>query len=404
MGMNSQRFIATRNEDCVRCHFCEQYLACAAPQNGCIGCGACLIACPQAARQLKARAKPQAAIHFNLDGKSCTVEGSVSVLNALDELKNSAKGLTDDKEHDQALCGTGGCWHCGVLIDGVLTRSCMTPLREGMQIVTDPEILQHAESKRIVTLMRPAPHYHPSIFTHGCNYRCGLCHNWDMTFSSTGNALNPTDTVSQLKLNPEEDYWIGISGGEPTLNRKWLIETVRELRRAAPDSRIQLDTNASLLNEGYIDELVEAGITDVSPDLKAYRLDTFIKVCAVQSAARARVCLENSWKAVRYLHAVHGQHVFMAVSIPCHPRIHTLTELKEMATTLVEINPEIPVTLIELQPAFRQRDWPRLRPQTMQEALNIMQTAGLQRVIIQGGQGIPRAVDPLELNLCSEEF
>lgn len=225
-----------------------------------------------------------------------------------------------------------------------------------------------------------------------------------MTFSSTGYALNPAEAVSQLKLNPEEDSWIGISGGEPTLNRKWLTETVRELRRAAPDSRIQLDTNASLLTGGYIDELVEAGITDVSPDLKAYRLDTFMKVCAVQSTKRARMYLENSWRAVRYLHTAHGLHVFMAVSIPCHPRIHTLTELKEMATALVEINPEIPVTLIELQPAFRRRDWPRLRPQTMQEAMNILQTAGLKRIIVQGGQGIPRAVDPLELNLCSESF
>jgi len=402
--MNSQRFIATRNDDCVRCHFCEHYLACAAPQNGCIGCGACLIACPQAAKQLKPRAKEGSAIHFSLDGKACMVKGPVSIRNALKELQKTAKGLTDDDGHEHALCGTGGCWHCGVLVDGVLTRSCMTPLREGMHIVTDPEILQHAEPKRIVTLMRPAPHYHPSIFTHGCNYRCDLCHNWDMTFSSTGNALKPSETVSQLNLNPEDDYWIGISGGEPTLNRAWLIETVRELRRAAPDSRIQLDTNASLLTHAYIDKLVEAGITDVSPDLKAYRLDTFMNVCAVQSAAHARVYLENSWQAVRYLNTVHGQHVFMAVSIPCHPRIHTLTELKEMATALVEINPEIPVTLIELQPAFRRRDWPRLRPQTMQEAMTIMQTAGLQRVIIQGGQGVPRAVDPLEIDLCSEAF
>jgi len=104
------------------------------------------------------------------------------------------------------------------------------------------------------------------------------------------------------------------------------------------------------------------------------------------------------------LDTIHGRNVFMAVSIPCHPRIHSKTELEKMATGLADINPEIPVTLIELQPAFRRRDWPRLRPQTMQEAMNIMQTAGLQRVIIQGGQGIPRAVDPLELDLCTEAF
>jgi pyruvate formate lyase activating enzyme len=273
-----------------------------------------------------------------------------------------------------------------------------------MKIVTDPEILQQAEPKRIATLLRPAPHYHPSIFAHGCNYRCDLCHNWDMTFSSTGKALNPAETVSQLRLDPEKDYWIGISGGEPTLNRKWLIETVRELRRRVPDSRIQLDTNASLLSDEYIDELVEAGITDISPDLKAYQLDTFMKVCAIQSAERARVYLENSWQAVRYINDNFREQVFMAASLPCHPKIHSRAELEEMAAALVKIDPELPVTLIELQPAFRRRDWPRISPKTMENALNIMQAAGLQRVIIQGGKGMPRAVDPLELALSTEAF
>jgi pyruvate-formate lyase-activating enzyme len=94
----------------------------------------------------------------------------------------------------------------------------------------------------------------------------------------------------------------------------------------------------------------------------------------------------------------------MAVSIPCHPKIHSKTELQEMAAALVKIDPEIPVTLIELQPAFRIRDWPMLKHQTMEEALTFLQGAGLQRVIIQGGQGIPRALDPLNLPLSMEDI
>ncbi len=402
--MKPQRLIATRNQNCLRCGFCEQYLPCAASQNDCIGCSACAIACPQAARQLKARTKTGSAIHVSLDGRARSFKGPVSVRDALDELNQGLKGRPNDYRRDHGLCGTGGCWRCAVLIDGILARSCMTPLRQGMEIVTDPEILQQAEPKRIVTLMRPAPHYHPSVFTHGCNYRCDLCHNWDMTFSSSGKALNPAETVSQLRLNPEEDYWIGISGGEPTLNRKWLIETVRELRQKVPDSRIQLDTNASLLSGEYIDQLVKAGVTDMSPDLKAYRLDTFMKACAIPSAERARVYLENSWRAVRYVNDNFRQQLFMAVSLPCHPKIHSRAELEEMAAALVKINPELPVTLIELQPAFRHRDWPRISPETMANALSIMQTAGLQRVIVQGGKGMPRAVDPLELALSTEAF
>ena len=179
----------------------------------------------------------------------------------------------------------------------------------------------------------------------------------------------------------------------PALSHTFIEREVRELRQRVPDSRIQLDTNASLLSDEYIDELVEAGITDISPDLKAYQLDTFMKVCAIQSAERARVYLENSWQAVRYINDNFREQVFMAASLPCHPKIHSRAELEEMAAALVKIDPELAVTLIELQPAFRCRDWPRISPKTMENALNIMQAAGLQRVIIQGGKGT--AVIPL---------
>lgn len=402
--MNANRYIAIRNENCLKCGFCEQYIACAAQHEGCIGCGACISACPQSARSLKLRPALKSTIDFTVDGRAYKTQGPISVKNAILQLGPKFEKRVLFKDGIHAVCETGGCWNCAVLIDGVLTRSCVTPLRSGMEIVTDPETMQHVPPKRIVTLMRPAPHYHPSIFLHGCNYRCDLCHNWDLTFSSSGRALTPQDTVAQLGLNPQKDQWIGISGGEPTLYRKWLVATVRKLREAVPDSHIQLDTNASVLSPEYIDELVKAGVTDLSPDLKAIKLETFMKISGLRNGETAQQYLQNSWQAVRYVNDNYKDQVFMAVSIPCHPKIHSRTELEEMAAALVKINPEIPVTLIELQPAFRIRDWPLLRRKTMEDALTFLEGAGLQRVIIQGGQGIPRAVDPLDLSLSTEEF
>ena len=403
--MSAKRFIAVRNENCLKCNFCYQYIDCALSRTGCIGCGACIKGCPQGAIQLEPRREPGSKIQFSLDGKPCTVMGPLSVRDALLEL-----GPTSDndpplaKENNHILCSTGSCWSCGVLIDGRIAPSCITPLEEGMQIVTDPVAIDRVEPRRIVTLMRPAPHYHPSIFTHGCNYHCDLCHNWNLTFSNTGHALNPVETAARLNLNLEEDHWVGISGGEPTLNRKWLLETVRAIRQAAPDIRIQLDTNASVLIPEYIDELVESGITDISPDLKATRLKTFMKVCGLNSEKRAKRYLETSWQAVRYLNATYSDQVFMAVSVPCHPRTHSMDELEETAQTIASINPEIPVTLIEYQPAFRLRDWPFVSQKGMEQVRKIFETAGLHKVIIQGGQDIPRAVDPMDLALSSENF
>jgi pyruvate formate lyase activating enzyme len=360
--------------------------------------------CPQGARELNERHDAGKTIRFALDGKSCAVKGPVSVFDALCELGRAVKTHEPDDCRTQALCGTGGCWSCSVSINGVLTRSCVTPLQEGMEIVTDPDILHRHAPVRVVTVMRPAPHYHPSIFVHGCNYRCDLCHNWDLTFAARTQPGSPAETVSLLQLDPETDYWVGISGGEPTLNRAWLLETVRQLRRAVPKSRIQLDTNASLLAPGLIDALVTAGITDISPDLKALRLDTFMKITGVASEKSAQLYLQTSWNAVRYINERYRQQLFMAVSLPCHPRIHSKAELYDSAAALAQIDPEMHVTLIEYQPAFRRRDWPFFGEKVMEQARKIVESAGLRNVIVQGGEGVPRAKDPLDIHLSSEVF
>lgn len=412
MALIPQRYVAFRNDNCIQCGFCDQYIDCSLKTDGCIGCGACVVACPQGARELRARPANQPVagsedrnlLDFVVDGEPQQLHGPISVSTALEQLGLGSKAGASEPESHKADCRTGGCWDCAILINGVLTRSCITPLRSGMQIETNPHTVRQVMPKRVVTLMRPEPHHHPSIFTHGCNYHCDLCHNWDLTFSSTARALTPTETVAQLMLRPEKDQWIGISGGEPTLNRQWLVKTVQAIRQAAPESRIQLDTNASVLTPDYIDELVAAGVTDVSPDLKAIRIETFMKISGVRNKEDAQQYMQTVWQAIGHLHTNYADKVFMAVSIPCHPKIHSKSELEEMAAALAALSPEIPVTLTELQPAFRLRDWPLLHQQTMEEALKFLKGAGLNKVIIQGGTGIPQAVDPRDLALSTEEF
>lgn len=412
MALTPQRYFPLSNNECIECGFCLQYIDCCSKADGCIGCGACVVACPQSARTLHARGSRSASdekrnrvlINCTIDSFAHQIEGPLSVSAALAHLGIRHETDAPHRKAHRATCQTGGCWNCAVLIDGELTRSCMTPLRSGMQIVSNPQAVNHSVPKRVVTLMRPAPHRHPSIFTHGCNYRCDLCHNWDLTFSSTANALTPTQTVAQLALRPEKDKWIGISGGEPTLNRQWLVKTVREIRQVVPQSRIQLDTNASMLTPDYIDELVEAGITDFSPDFKASRLETFSKISGIYNKDEVQKYLQTVWQAICHTHANHPDSVFMVVNIPCHPLIHSKSELQEMASALVALGPEIPVSLTELQPAFRSRHYPRLNRQTMETAAGFLEEKGLKRIIIQGGEGIPRAMDPSELMESTEDF
>jgi pyruvate formate lyase activating enzyme len=415
MELIEKRQVAIRNGNCIHCGFCTQYIACPAGTDGCIGCGACVAACPQGARELKdivlhnaaGGAEKRNIIDFEVNGHAQQLPGPLSVSKALEEL-----GIMPEKDTASACnsaspgsaCGTGGCWNCAVFIDGEQARGCVTALRPGMKIVTRQAAMEQVSSKRVVTVMRPAPHGHPSIFTHGCNYRCDLCHNWDMTFSSTAAALTPSQAVVQLGLRPGKDRWIGISGGEPTLNRPWLVDTVRHLRRSAPESRIQLDTNASLLTPDYIDELIAAGVTDVSPDFKALEIKTFMTLSGIHDKDLAERYMQTTWQAIGHLQGRYADQVFMAVSIPCHPRIHTRSELEEMAAALVSLSPDIPVTLTELQPAFRARHWPHVTRRAMEEAADFLQKKGLRCIMIQGGQSIPRAAEPHELALSTEDY
>ena len=59
-----------------------------------------------------------------------------------------------------------------------------------------------------------------------------------------------------------------ITGGEPTLDRDYLVDLVSQLKGFTGD--VVLDTNGYLLDDSYLGELLEAGLTEVMFDLKAW--------------------------------------------------------------------------------------------------------------------------------------
>jgi len=173
-----------------------------------------------------------------------------------------------------------------------------------MEIITDPEEIEDHPPMRLVSYIQTPTHKDAvSIFTHGCNLACDFCHNWDVTFSNTGYPSTPEEVVGSLKamLSSESFSRLGISGGEPALNRRWLVELIENARSKYRDLRIQVDTNASILTPDYIDELYEAGMTDISPDIKALELDTYMKNTGINDKELAASYLRNNWQAIEYI-------------------------------------------------------------------------------------------------------
>lgn len=116
----------------------------------------------------------------------------------------------------------------------------------------------------------------PLIFTQGCNYRCGFCHN-PFFVSLDKEGLRNEDVgrfVRDIKLKARDRWYTGvcISGGEPTL-QKDLEFFVRGLKELGLD--VKLDTNGSnpsALSDLLNKELVDYVAMDVKAPKKLYNL------------------------------------------------------------------------------------------------------------------------------------
>jgi pyruvate formate lyase activating enzyme len=160
------------------------------------------------------------------------------------------------------------------------------------------------------------------------------CQNWTSTYNGREIALTPRDAallMSDARKNYRVDR-MAISGGECTLNRKWLIEYLRELKKKNIDemARFHLDTNGSILTPEYLDELVEAGMSDIGIDLKSLELNTFSHITGVNNQGIATKYLETAWNEVKYLVDNYPEKVFLGVGIPYNKALISLEEIQKM--------------------------------------------------------------------------
>lgn len=111
----------------------------------------------------------------------------------------------------------------------------------------------------------------------GCNFHCKGC--FRPARDEGGTRLTAEETLERMEracLNyygkvPSEAM---ITGGEPTLNRDYLLSLVKGLKEKGFE-KIVLMTNGYELgvDEDYVNELEEAGLTEAHVDLKAFSED-----------------------------------------------------------------------------------------------------------------------------------
>jgi carbon-monoxide dehydrogenase small subunit len=126
---------------------------------------------------------------------SCTINGRPTVLEGhamtrlLDAIRQS--GLTGTKEG----CGEGECGACGVLLDGTLVNSCLTPLAHavGASITT----IEGVSTGRMLHEVQEA-------FLECGGAQCGIC--------TPGMVLAAVELLGRAEDPTEEDVRLALAG------------------------------------------------------------------------------------------------------------------------------------------------------------------------------------------------
>jgi len=407
-------FVCRRNSgECKDCGFCVEYFSCPGVgkptidrfETACIDCGVCFVACPYEAVERVVDTVPRRQVTISVDGQPFGVPERVTVKRALELL-----GLEFSKFPGGtgifAPCETGGCFACAMVVDGEPKPACVTGVRDGMAIRLD--LPKDYVPLRRVSGFQPHPvggvgtpwwvkksgrgWIEVACFAHGCNLRCPQCQNYTVTYDNVAPALTPLEAAATLTAQRRE-YGVdrmAISGGEPTLNRPWLIRFFEELRRLNPDegARLHLDTNATVLTREFVDGLVEAGVTDVGPDLKGLRTETFMRITGIADRKLAERYLENAWNVTEYiLDRYYPEPLFVGVGVPYNRYFISLDEVREMGEKIARINPDVQVCLLDYFPTFRRVGMERPSVAEMRKARETLVETGLKTVIAQTTTG-----------------
>ncbi|NYZ80133.1 anaerobic ribonucleoside-triphosphate reductase activating protein [Candidatus Micrarchaeota archaeon] len=140
------------------------------------------------------------------------------------------------------------------------------------------------------------------IFTPGCNFRCGFCHNKELIeFKQTENEEIVLKKLSELKWSLDG---VVITGGEPTLQPD-LIPFLEKLK--ATGISVKLDTNGS--NPNVLEEIIRKKLVNyIAMDLKT----TFEKYPAITKYDN----IENIKKSVSLIISSGVDHEFRTTVVP----------------------------------------------------------------------------------------
>ena len=239
---------------------------------------------------------------------------------------------------------------------------------------------------------KPLFHFQPgsltwSIATAGCNFRCLFCQNSDISQSPRedgtifGNHVSADEVVNQaLRAGCSS---ISYTYTEPTIFMEFALDTARTARKAG--------LRNIFVSNGY---MTEEALTAVAPyldaanvDLKAFTDDFYREQCGAHLDP-----------VLRTIERMKGLGIWVETTTLLIPGLNdSPAELREAASFLASVSPDIPWHVSRFHPTYRMTDRPPTPVETLRTARRIGIEAGLHYVYTGNIPG-----DDGEHTLCSE--
>jgi pyruvate formate lyase activating enzyme len=155
------------------------------------------------------------------------------------------------------------------------------------------------------------------IFTQGCGFRCGYCHNPELIPVAKEGGFGTEEILEFLKKRKKVLDAIVITGGEPTL-QKDLPEFIQAVKNLG--YLVKLDTNGT--NPEMLEKLIKKKLIDyIAMDIKA-------PLRGYDRVTQVKVDKERIKKSIKLIMKSGLDYEFRSTILP---QLHTSQDIKAMA-------------------------------------------------------------------------
>lgn len=246
---------------------------------------------------------------------------------------------------------------------------------------------------------KPVKHYRPgskvmSIGSYGCNFRCGGCHNleisWGVTAlddlargASTAAFVTPQELVAAALKHGVDG--IAFTYSEPAVWLEYVID-VSILAREAGLFTLYV-SNSFVTDEAL--ELMAPHIDVLCSDVKSLRDDFYKGICAVAEVEQVLHCIEKAKQL--------GIHVEVRTNII--PGLNDdIDELKNIAQWVHDhLGSDSPWHITKFFPAYKLAHIPQTPSAIMHAAADVARDVGLQYVYVYDDKGCDCAEENLPI-------